>query len=55
MTVADVLIIVFGLPTVGLLGSIFRTLGRIEVSTENNITSIKELWSAINHLKGLIR
>gem|GEM_PF-2697972 len=51
MTVSDVLIIVFGLPTLGFVSGIFLRIGKIQGATEAHTHQIAALWNAINDLR----
>jgi len=51
MSVAEILIVVFGLPSVTLLGGIFQKIGRVEAVTASNTTAIADLWRAINDIR----
>jgi hypothetical protein len=48
----QIILIVFGLLSNGLLGGIFLRLGSLSKATENNTKSISSLWAAVNEMRG---
>lgn len=58
MTIEQILIAAFGLPTVTLLSGIYHKMGKLEAANENTKEDVLEvkseqkiLWSAINRLR----
>jgi len=51
MTIEQILIVVFGAPTIGLLTNIFFKMGKLEQAIEGQRINSKNLWAEINRLK----
>jgi len=58
MTVEQVLIVAFGLPTIGLLTGIFFRMGKLEAANESLSKTIAafekdiaDLWRAVNRIR----
>jgi len=51
MTIDQILIVIFGAPTIGLLTNIFFKMGKLEQAIEGQRTNSANLWNEINSLK----
>jgi len=51
MTIEQILIVAFGVPSVSLLTGIFFRMGKLEASNANLVDQIAKLWAEIHRIK----